>query len=288
MKRLHLILPVIFISTVLQGCVFGVVDFVTPDDGYNRIDQISYGELKRQNVDYYWPAKTPYQNTTIVFFYGGGWQSGKKENYRFVAQALTSEGFRVAIPDYRVYPEVSFPRFVEDAADAVATIQTRYPDSTLVLMGHSAGAHIAAMLVSNPQYLLKAGADAKAVAAWVGLSGPYDFLPLQSKRLKKVFAGAEDLKLTQPIHFVNSNIPPTLLVQGLDDSTVIPRNTERLAAALEEHSVPHRVIYYEDVGHAGTVGAMAPILGSWSNVLPDVLEFLKDVNQSSPLVTNLR
>ena len=58
----------------------------------------------------------------VVFFYGGSWQSGRRQDYSFVAQALTSRGCVVVIPDYRLYPEANFPAFVEDGAAAFAWV----------------------------------------------------------------------------------------------------------------------------------------------------------------------
>ena len=78
-----------------------------------------YGHNVRNGVDIYTPAgasKAP----VIVFFYGGNWQSGDKEMYRFVAASLAARGYVVVVPDYRVYPEVRFAGFMQDGAQAVA------------------------------------------------------------------------------------------------------------------------------------------------------------------------
>jgi acetyl esterase/lipase len=263
------------LSLFLQGCAFTLVNWTTPNSGYSRVETLSYGSHSRQALDIYHAAGPDRREPLVVFFYGGGWEGGSKDDYKFVAQAFASEGYTVAIPDYRIYPDVTFPAFVKDAAAAVAKVRRQFPDRPLVLVGHSSGAHQAAMLVTDTDYLQDVGVRRSAIRAWVGLSGPYDFLPLTSDKLRKIFSGAEQLEATQPVNFVDSKVPPTLLVQGLDDTRVIPRNSRRFTAALEAHDVPVTTIYYEGVGHIGTIAAFAPLLESWSNSLDDTLSFLE-------------
>ena len=144
---------------------------------------LSYGEGARRRLDLYRPARTVGKLPVIVFFYGGSWQSGERADFGFVAARLARRGFLVAVPDYRVFPEVGFPGFLEDAAQAVAWMFDHAAghggDATsLFLMGHSAGAYNAVMLALAPDYLLTAGASAARLAGVIGLAGPYDFLPL--------------------------------------------------------------------------------------------------------------
>ena len=94
------------------------------------------------------------------------------------------------IPDYRVYPEVRFPAFIEDGASAVAWVcsnTNRIGDDAarLFLMGHSAGAYIAAMFALNSSYLAQGGMTTRELKGFVGMAGPYDFLPLKSPNLIK-------------------------------------------------------------------------------------------------------
>lgn len=270
------------LSLFLQGCAFTLVNWTTPNNGYSQVQTLSYGPHSRQTLDIYTPAEPQRREPVVVFFYGGGWEGGSKEDYKFVAQAFTDEGYTTAIPDYRIYPDVTFPAFVEDAAAAVAKVRRHFPDRPLMLVGHSSGAHQAAMLVTDTNYLQEVGVRRSAIKAWVGLSGPYDFLPLTSDKLRKIFSGAEQLEATQPVNFVDSQVPPTLLVQGIDDKRVIPRNSRRFTAALEQHDVPVTTIYYQGVGHIGTIAAFAPLLESWSNALDDTLAFLESVESQAP------
>lgn len=258
---------------MLQGCGLTIANIVTPDSGYKRVNTLSYGESDRQTLDIYHPAVTPIKPQVLVFFYGGAWEEGDKNDYRFVAQAFAKHGYRIAIPDYRLYPDIKFPTFIEDSAMAVAAVAEQFPDSPMILMGHSAGAQIAALLAFNKNYLNQQGVDTQRVGALIGWSGPYDFLPLTSETLKKIFV-AEQRDASQPINFVSEKAPPTLLIHGLDDSRVKPANSKNLAEKLRLHNVPVSAHYYEGVGHVGTVGSLIRFLSPWSDTLPDTLAFL--------------
>src|SRR5450830_980541 len=132
---------------------------IIPSDGYILEQGITYGALPRQKLDVYIPKnKAVTAKPVVVFFYGGSWDSGDRADYKFVAEALTSKGFVVVIPDYRVYPEVLFPDFLFDAAKAAKWVKDNAEKyggdhSKVFLAGHSAGAHIAAMLTLDQQYL---------------------------------------------------------------------------------------------------------------------------------------
>ena len=272
--------PLLGACIVLAGCSpFVFLNAAAPDHGFSRQPGIAYGPLPQQKLDAYVPdARARRPVPVVVFFYGGGWENGNREEYRFVGSALASRGVMTLVADYRLYPQVVFPTFVQDAALAVKWAQDHVAQSggdpkRLFLMGHSAGAHIAAMLAFNRQYLLQAQADPAAVAGLIGLAGPYDFLPLQSATLKKIF-GDPAPRATQPIDFVTPQAPPTLLINGSADTTVDPRNSTRLAAALEAAGRPveHRV--YPDIGHARIVAGFSEPLSHGVPVTDDVLHFI--------------
>ncbi len=171
-----------------------LLNALTSRQGYTVERGIAYGSQPRQKIDFYLPENVAADAPVVVFFYGGGWNRGAREDYLFVGQSLASAGFIVAIPDYRLYPEVVFPAFVADAAEAVGFVRDRFKmrgitERRLFLAGHSAGAHIAALLNLDEHYLAAAHVPRKAVAGVVGLSGPYDFLPLEEDIYKATFPG---------------------------------------------------------------------------------------------------
>ncbi len=233
----------------------------------------SYAPGSRGFIDFYWPeaARTP---PMVVFFYGGGWESGERAMYRFVGTALAAHGIACAIPDYRLFPEIRFPAFMEDAAAALALVaaQPCVAANRLFLMGHSAGAHIATLLALDPRYRRAAGAPAPRGV--IGLAGPYDFLPLQSPVLREIFGPEKRWPDSQPIRFVTPHSPPMLLAAGGRDRTVLPGNTRRLAAALREAAVAVTVHLYPALGHRALIGGVASVLAPLLPVQRAVLRFI--------------
>lgn len=268
------------LTLLLSGCALPALNLITPHDGYERTADIAYGDQPRQRLDLYHPTVPEAGAPALIFFYGGSWQEGYKGGYRFVAQALADAGYRVVVPDYRLYPDVTFPAFVEDGAAAVAwAVSEGLADDGLVLMGHSAGAHIAAMLSLDEQYLKSAGVDRSRVRAWVGLSGPYDFLPLSDPDLIDLFGGADGIPETQPINFVSADDPPALLIDGLDDTLVRPRNLPNLAAAYRNAGVPVQTHRYEGVNHNDTVASFSVRLRDRSPGFDDTLAYLQQLHR---------
>ncbi len=272
-------------ACLLAGCSpFLYLNAFSPAEQAREHADIAYGPLTRQKLDVFEPAVL-HRNPApvVVFFYGGGWDSGNKADYRFVGRTLAANGFIAVVPDYRVYPEVVFPGFVEDAALAVAWTFENAPrfngdPAQVFLMGHSAGAHIAAMLALDERYLDAREHSPRQLAGWIGLSGPYDFLPLRSRRLKEIF-GDPAPPSTQPVEFVSTTAPPALLISGDADTTVIPRNTHRLAARLRQAGVGVREVIYPNVGHGRTVAAFSTI----ADGLPVVDEVARFINGEKPI-----
>lgn len=267
------------------GCSgLGVLDALTPAGANTAITDIAYGALPRQKLDVYRPQE-PGPHPVIVFFYGGGWESGERGPYRFVAESLTRHGYVVVIPDYRVYPEARFPTFIEDAAQAVRWARDNAGQyggdpTRLFLMGHSAGAHIAAMVALDGRYLARVGMERRALKGFIGLAGPYDFLPLTSDKFKKILA-APDMAQTQPITFADEGAPSMLLLHGLDDTTVLPRNSVNLAARLRENGATVDARYYPNMAHVGILLGLSSVLFGDRVVLADALTFLQQQSAAS-------
>ena len=243
---------------------------------------IAYGPLHRQRLDIYALESAASNRPVIVFFYGGAWQRGERWKYRFVGEALAADGAVAVVPDYRVYPEARFPDFVRDGARAVAWVRENIgrfggDPSRIYLMGHSAGAHIAALLALDARYLQGEGLSPRDLRGFIGLAGPYDFLPLRSERLKDVFEDTGDpgrLAATQPINFASPQAPPSLLLTGASDGVVRPSNTQRLAERLHAAGAVVTEKVYPDLGHPGIILALSTALRHLAPVREDIAHFI--------------
>ena len=250
-----------------------------PSDTYRRSGGIAYGALPRQMLDTYQPAAASAEAPVVVFFYGGAWRNGARGDYLFVGEALAACGCVAVLADYRLYPEVRFPDFVEDGAAAVAWARRHARQfggdpRRLFVMGHSAGAHIALMLATDPRYLAGAGMQPRELAGAIGLAGPYDFLPITSRRTAAIFDPPERWPQSQPINFVSGLEPPLLLLTGDDDNIVSPGNTTRLAAKVSGLGGKVEVIRYPGEGHRSIIAALAAPLRMRYRVHDDIAGFI--------------
>ena len=267
-------------ALLLGGCsVFDVANMAAPDDGYTEYRDIAYGDLPRQRMDLYLPDASHRNNATLVYFFGGGWRNGSRTQYRFIGRRLAAQGYTVVLPDYRLYPDVTFPDFVADGARAVAALQgpvsREYGISGPVfLMGHSAGAHIAMLLALDERYLADAGFSADGLAGVIGVSGPYDFRPFSSAFMFDVFPGEAAAFASQPVNYVDADDPPVLLLHGDDDKKVWTRNSKRLHARLLDEGVDSTLVLYPGIGHAGILFPLAGIDSDGNDLLEDIRRFV--------------
>ncbi|MBS0322154.1 MAG: alpha/beta hydrolase [Proteobacteria bacterium] len=262
-----------------------LVRWLTPTRHLIRDDDIAYGAAPRQRLDVYRPRGGGPPRPTVVFLYGGSWQSGARELYAFVGEAFASRGHVTVIPDYRLWPDVGIPGMVGDAAAAVAWARRHAgalggDASRIIVAGHSAGAHLAAMVALDARALAATDAPG-AVAAMIGLAGPYDFLPVTDPTLQRLF-GADPA--TQPIHYVRADAPPLWLAHGTADTTVAPGNSERLAARAQAAGGRATLRLYPGVGHVGLVLRLAALLRPTNGLLDDIEAFIATLPEAASRV----
>lgn len=265
----------------------GILNAFTPLNTYAVTENIAYGAGPRQRLDIYEPrgedtGVAPANGyPVVVFFYGGTWTTGARGDYRFVGEALASRGIVAIIADYRLYPQVRYPDFLADCAQAVAWAQreaARYGGDAkrLHVMGHSSGAYNAAMIALDPRWLKSVGVAPSALAGWIGLAGPYDFYPMTNVEAQPAFFHPNYPAGSQPIDYVTRAAPRTFLGAPASDDVVNPeRNTRQLAEKLRAAGVPVVVKMYPDAGHATLIGAFSRPLRNVAPVLDDVAAFVR-------------
>ncbi len=282
--------PLILIAAMtllLAACSrlqFAAANVAASGKAAHRATDIAYGPESMQRLDVYSPGPQQGSAPVIVYVHGGGWTSGSKDLYRFVGETLAARGYVTVMAGYRLYPDVRFPTFVEDAAHAVAWTRAHAGEfggdpQRIFLMGHSAGAHIVMLLALDAHYLHDAGIETSELGGVIGLSGPYDFLPFGSGFDHRVFDSGGDPVLTQPIHFVRADAPPVLLLYGSADRTVAPGNSEHLAAALSALGASVTLKRYEGKSHGDTVAAFSNLRSNPPPVLDDIDAFVTRANR---------
>lgn len=264
---------------------------ITPSSGYTKTADIAYGDLPRQQLDVYVPtapasaaastaASATEGRTVVVFFYGGSWNDGSRKDYAFIGDALSSRGYVVVVPDYRIYPDVRYPEFVKDSAAAVAwTLQhiSQYGGDTrrVFVMGHSAGAYNAAMVALDARWLKASGAAPSQLAGWIGLAGPYDFLPIENPDVKPVFWFPDSPPDSQPIHHVEAGAPPAFLMASHKDKLVeADRNTGGLAQRLRAKGVRVEERYADNTSHVSVLLSLSRPFRFIAPTLDEVSAFI--------------
>ncbi|HEX4051339.1 MAG TPA: alpha/beta hydrolase [Steroidobacteraceae bacterium] len=266
----------------LTGCsTTALLNALQPRAGVRVTRDRRYAPGARGTLDVYAPRAAKGNVPVVLFIYGGSWDSGRKAEYEFVGDALASAGMVAVIPDYRVYPQVRWPAFLQDNARALrwavdhAAAYGGDPHDVF-LMGHSAGAYDALMLGLDPRWLAEVGLDpVRDLQGVIGLAGPYDFLPLTSARLQAIFGPPQGRPATQPINFVTGHNPPLFLATDQADKEVDPGNTMRLAARVRAAGGDVSAHSYAHLTHALLLGVFAVPLRAVAPVRRDVVQFIR-------------
>jgi acetyl esterase/lipase len=272
------------LPALLTACTGAdLLNATVPDDTYARTAGIAYGADPRQRLDVYRPTAQSTASATpiIVFFYGGSWTMGERADYRFVGEALASKGIVVLIADYRLSPVHRYPTFIEDSAQAVRWAfdhagQYGANPARLFVMGHSAGAYNAAMVALDSRWLAPQGMRPSQLAGWIGLAGPYDFLPISDPDTQIAFEWPATPADSQPLMHASSRSPRALLLAPTNDTVVSSqRSTLAMAERLRRNGVAVESALYPGVSHVTLLAAMAPVLRSRAPVLERVTAFVK-------------
>lgn len=244
---------------------------------FDRRADVAYGTNTRQRLDVYTPTGAA-SKPIIVFWYGGGWEEGRKSQYRFVGAALAEAGYVAVLPDYRLYPEAKFPAFIADGAAALAWVASHAREiggdpKRIFVAGHSAGAHLAAMLAYDPKQLARVALPPGTIRGFIGLSGPYALDP-DTDTYRAIFGAPFQLADWQPVLLAKTGAPPALLIHGDADETVYVSHAHQMVAALETAHVPVTLATYPGRGHRDTVAAFAKPAPHKLPVLAEIRRFI--------------
>jgi len=275
------------LPALLTACsAVDLLNATVSTDTYRRTQGLPYGDHPRQRLDVYQPVDATDRAPMVVFFYGGSWSSGERADYRFVGEALAASGIVAVIADYRLSPAFPYPAFVQDSARAVGwavahgAAHGADPDRIFV-MGHSAGAYNAAMVALDPRWLAAEGLKPSRLAGWIGLAGPYDFLPIGDRQTQVAFDWPRTPVDSQPLFHASPASPPALLLAPAADRVVNSRrSTVALARRLQSSGVYVESALFDSVSHVTLVASLASVLRGRAPVLERVSAFVKSVGQA--------
>jgi acetyl esterase/lipase len=273
-----------FLAVLMLGACAspGMMNRMASDEGYKLVENVPYERSRGLDADVYYPPKAA-DAPIVVFFYGGRWQQGDKAEYRFVGQALASRGYVAVLPNVRKYPDVRFPEFMDDAAQAVKWARDNAAQfggnaDKLFVMGHSSGAHIASMLALNPEYLKAVGGSREWLRGMIGLAGAYDFMPITAPDLRDLFGPVDRFRYSQPVFYADGQNPPLLLIHGRNDEVLWVSNTEKLAARVAKSGGAVETVLYDSLSHSMIVGSLASYLRGRADVLDNIEEFVNRIS----------
>ena len=189
-----------------------------------RLD-LRYGAGPKQTLDLF-PAENP--RGALLFIHGGYWRALDKSDHSFVAPPLVSAGIGVAVINYDLCPDVGIARIVEECREAVAWLRregTRHGLSAeqLVVSGHSAGGHLAAMLIATDE---RPSGTPPTIVGGVAISGVFDLEPLVDVSFNAdLRLDASAARALSPIHLRPRAPVPLLLAAGEDETSEFIRQS---------------------------------------------------------------
>lgn len=239
---------------------------------------LAFGDQPWQKLDVY-PAKNT--SPVVVFIHGGSWRHGRKDQYRFAADAFSRLGYTVVVPDYIKHPaeQARFPAHVIDGAKAIAWVKRNIEKhngdaDNIFIAGHSAGAHTVAMLATDGQYLAAVGLSENDIRGLAGIAGPYSFIP-DWYVTEAVFGPPENYPLMDALNYVDGKEPASLLLHAVTDQQVGQYNQEKLAKAMTEQNVDVETVLYQDLSHIDMVTHLHPWFAGDKTIAADIDKFFR-------------
>ena len=257
-----------------------LLNTITPSASFSKASDVSYGPLARQAMDIY-KADTPKANAPIiVFIHGGSWSEGTKDIYKFLAEGFTKDGYDIAVPNYRLYPEAVYPKMLEDSAKAIAYVAAQYPDRPIVVMGHSAGAYNTLMVTLNKNYLSAEGVSVcDRVAGVISLAAPTGAYELKKEPLITIFPDRFQ-KDDAPLAYTDTPSPKLFVMNGADDTTVGPKNAEMLVEKVTARGGLAELKIYDGVNHIEAVQFLSRRFDGKATLKADIVTFIDSLPKS--------
>lgn len=226
---------------------------------------IAYAEPKneRRTLDVYAPAEGQ-NHPVIVWIHGGGWQRGDKNDVQVKPRAFMDRGFVFVSINYRLFPSVTIKHMAGDVAKAIRWTHDHAQEiggdpNTIFVMGHSAGAQLAALVCTDDRYLKAEGLSLSIIKGCVPVDGDTYDVPMQIATVEQrradiykwKFGDAEQQKDLSPVTHIatGKNLPPVLILHVADHPET-KAQSQRLAKALQNVGVSAKAYPAEGKNHA--------------------------------------
>ena len=263
------------LGTLAACAPVNILNGITPSGSFSKAKGVSYGPLERHKLDIYKSDERRANAPVLVFIHGGSWEEGSKDIYKFLAEGFTSEGFDVVVPNYRLYPDAVYPKMLEDSAKAVAHVAKQFPERSIVIMGHSAGAYNALRIGLNKTYLTAEGISiCDRVSGIVSLAAPTGVYPLKKEPLITIFPDRFQ-KNDAPLAYADAPSPKLFVMNGRDDTTVGPKNAEELAAKINARGGAAELKIYDGVDHTQAVQFLSRHFDGKATLKADIISFIE-------------
>lgn len=260
------------VGELIQNVGLSLINLIARSGGYSRTSH-AFGAGDREQYDWY---VTDTDVPTVIFYYGGNWRSGKRQQYRFVADTLCQMGLNVMVTDFPQYPGSRFDGIIEGVVRATDHFMMEVaPEARVIMMGHSSGAQKAALLTLNQSLL----ASPERVIGMCGIAGPYDFYPFTEDDHWDLFGPEECYPESQPVNYVRADAPPLYLLHGRDDNRVRRGHSKSLMEKQREVGGRAEREVYEGMGHVDAVVSFSRIHRRNSKLIRDIQAFIETLKR---------
>jgi len=237
-------------------------------------------DAEKHKLDLYLPHdKTRFP--VLFFVHGGSWRAGDRSLYGSVGDRFAREGIAVAVPSYRLMPQNAHPAQIEDLAAAFnwvyRNIAQRGGDpARIYLVGHSAGAHLAALLALDGKYLNKFTLPRSSIRGVVAISGIFDVSKLETFVTAPDAADASARRDASPIAHAHSGAPHFTVTYCQWDSFGFPKQARDFTLTLKKNFVPARLLYVPGENH---ISEVLSLVQDHSLLADTVLNVVRGENQ---------
>lgn len=243
--------------------------------GRALLDQ-PYGDLERQKFDLFLPEEGADAAPLIVYIHGGYWQRGDREDYACIAETFTKAGLRVAIPSYRLCPDVAVAHIVGDIQEFLVALYDQIPRRALVI-GHSAGGHLAAMALATDWSGVE-GVPEDLISHAIAISGLFDLQPMLKVSVNDVLCLTEETaRAVSPLSgSAPSGFRHLVAAVGAEESAEFIRQSLEVAGRWGEGDVTTECLLVPNANHFTVLDElMRPGSGLYRRVV-DLAEAVSD------------